>query len=229
MKESFKNIKEYERPRERLIKYGESSLRDEEIVAILLRTGTNEKNVKELAREFLNVIDNLSCFNKLSFNSLKNIKGIGTAKATTLLAAYEFGKRCLMGSVNMKCVMNAEVIYNSFKYDFINESQERLEAIFLDVKKQIIARKCIFKGTVNSSVVHPRDVFREAIKYNAVSVILIHNHPSGNSEPSLQDDIFTKNMISIGKLIDINVIDHIIFGNNTYYSYYNSKWGEMHE
>lgn len=224
----IKNLPISERPRERLINNGVEALSDEEIIAILIRTGNKEVNAKDLALEVLIYLGNIHKFNEATIASLSKIKGIGTAKATTLLAAFEFGKRILQNNqIKNNNVINADQIFNLLRYDFQNEQQEKLLAVFLDTKKNIIATKVIFIGTINASTVHPREIFKEAIKNSAANIILVHNHPSGDCNPSIADDFFTKNMIKIGQLTAIEVIDHIIFGNQKYYSYYNSKWSEV--
>ena len=217
-----------ERPRERLIYRGVESLSDEELMAILIRTGNKNINAKNLALEILISLGSIHKFSEATIASLSKIKGIGIAKATTLLAAFEFGKRVLKSSqIQNSNVVNAEQVFNMLRYDFQNEQQEKLLAVFLDAKKNIITTKVIFIGTINTSTVHPREIFKEAIKNSAVNIILVHNHPSGDCNPSMADDFFTKNMIKIGQLTAIEVIDHIIFGKQKYYSYYNSKWSEV--
>lgn len=207
------------RPRERLKKYGSSYLTDEELLAIILRNGTKDKNVLTVAREIIVTIgiDNI---NSSTINKLKAIKGVGEIKALTLLAAIELGKRSLSSiERKRKVIKSSSDTYLHFKEELVNSKQEKLLAIFLDTKKCVISSKVIFIGTANKSLVHPRDIFREALDANAVSIIIMHNHPTGDITPSMEDDLFTSKLVSIGKMIGINVIDHLIIGNNKYYSY----------
>ena len=215
----IKELIKEEQPRERFITKGAPSLSDEELIAILLRTGSKTKNVKEVSQSILKEIKNLSNLSNYSYSSLARIDGIGPVKAITLLSAIELGKRVLKNTKIPIKIVNDQDIYNLYKYDFINETQEKLLGIFLDNKNQIIASETIFIGTVNSSTVHPREIFKLAIKYSAVKIIILHNHPSGNPVPSNADNLFTEKLIASGKLLDIPVIDHLIMGNNSYYCY----------
>lgn len=209
------------RPREKLKKLGSSSLTDEELLAIILRSGTKDKNVLSVAREIIMTlgIDNID---SSAINKLKAIKGVGEVKALTLLAAIELGKRSLNKStskINKEVIKSSSDAYNYFKDELENSKQEKLVAIFLDTKKRVISSKVIFIGTADKSLVHPRDIFREAVDANAVSIIIMHNHPTGEVNPSMEDDIFTSKLVNIGKIVGILVIDHLIIGHNKYYSY----------
>lgn len=218
----IKEMSSEERPRERFIKYGVEVLSNEELISILIRCGTKNKSVKEVSAELLNLIS-INEFDNIDFNYLKNIKGIGDVKAQTLICAIEFGKRVLSKvdlNKQIKCSLD---VYNLVKDELENELQEKLLVIFLNTRKYVIRKKIIFIGTVNGSVVHARDVFREAVKCNAVSIILVHNHPAGSVVPSMQDVNMTNNFIRIGRIMDINVIDHIIIGKNNYYSFLESN------
>ncbi len=208
------------RPREKLRKFGSSFLTDEELLAIILRSGTKDKNVLSVAREILLTIG-LNNINSGTINKLKKIKGVGEVKALTLLAALELGKRSLNMSDNFskKVIKNSSDAYSYFKDELENSKQEKLIAIFLDTKKKVINSKIIFIGTLDKSLVHPRDIFREAFENNAKSLIIMHNHPTGEVDPSMEDDIFTSKLVSIGKIVGILVIDHLIIGHNKYYSY----------
>ena len=208
-----------EQPRERFVKYGSKSLSDEELLAILFRTGVKDKNVKEVARDMLNSIKGIKNLNNSSYQEIAKLKGIGEVKAITLFAALELGKRVLEEENQIIKINTGKDIFNLFKYDLAMEKQEKLIGVFLDNKNQIIAKEIIFIGTVNSSVVHAREVFKLAVKYSAVKIIIVHNHPSGNPLPSKADDIYTNSLIKSGDMIGIPVIDHIIIGKNSYYSY----------
>lgn len=217
-----------ERPRERLKKYGTSTLSDVELLAIIIRSGTKNKNAIDIAREIL-INYKLSDLCSISLNKLSSIIGVGEVKAISILASLELGRRSLSSTSNNRVqIRSSRDVYGIFYKDMCNLKQEKLLAIFLDTKKYIISSKVIFIGTVNASTVHPRDIFREAIDVNAVSIIIMHNHPTGDVNPSYNDDLFTNKLVSLGKMLGIDVIDHLIIGNNNYYSY-NEKWNDVHE
>ncbi len=215
----IKEIVVEDQPRERFIKKGAASLSDEELIAILIRTGMHNKNVKEVAQSILLETKGLANLTEYSYANLAKIPGVGKVKAITLLSALELGKRALKNEQKIIKIVNDRDVYNLYKYDFIKENQEKLVGVFLDNKNQIIASETIFIGTVNQSTVHPREILKLALKYSAVKIIVIHNHPSGNPYPSLADDTFTNNLIECGKLINIPVVDHLIIGKNSYYCY----------
>lgn len=217
----LKDLPEIERPRERFIKYGASNISNEDLISIILRTGTKNKSVKDLSNYILYYYKNIKNLKYATINSLNNINGIGTVKSITILAAIELGRRVYLTNNEQNLILNSsDKIYNYLKDELINEKQEFFYALYLDSKKALIDKKLLFKGTLNKSVVHPREIFKYAYLLSASTIICIHNHPSGDPLPSKEDIIFTKNIIEISKIQGINVIDHIIFGNNTYYSFY---------
>lgn len=218
----IKEMNDDERPRERFKKYGVEALSNTELLSILMRCGTRSKSVMEVSSDLLKIY-NMNDFSNINYNVLKDIKGIGEVKAMTLISAIEFGKRVLNKVDLNKQIRCSNDVYELVKSDLENELQEKLLVIFLNTRKYVIDKKIIFIGTVNSSVVHARDVFREAVKCNAVSLILVHNHPAGSIKPSYQDMEMTNKFISIGKLMDIDVIDHLIIGKNSYYSFLESN------
>jgi DNA repair protein RadC len=218
----IKEMNDDERPRERFKKYGVEALSNTELLSILMRCGTKSKSVMEVSSDLLKIY-NMNDFSNINYNVLKDIRGIGEVKAMTLISAIEFGKRVLNKVDLNKQIRCSNDVYELVKSDLENELQEKLLVIFLNTRKYVIDKKIIFIGTVNSSVVHARDVFREAVKCNAVSLILVHNHPAGSIKPSYQDMEMTNKFISIGKLMDIDVIDHLIIGKNSYYSFLESN------
>jgi DNA repair protein RadC len=175
------------RPRERLKEYGVTALSDDELIAIILRTGTKNTNAKELANLILLKIAGINNFNNTSLTDLASIKGVGEVKAITLLAAIELGKRSLKLSNNHLKINSNRIVYDLFKYDFINVYQEKFIALFLDTKKYLITSEVIFIGTVSSSTIHPREIFKTAMKNSASSIIILHNHPTGDATPSKAD------------------------------------------
>lgn len=206
-------------PREKLIEHGPEFLKTEELIAILLRTGSKNNNVLQVSTElFKKFNESLYKMSKGTFDDFRKIKGLGEVKIVTLLAALELAKRL----VKEEAVRN-EKIFNSpdtvFQYciDMQSLPQEVVRVIFLNSKLHLIGSKDISKGSASSSMAHPRDIFREAVIRNATGIIMVHNHPSGDPIPS-QDDIYiTKRVWEAGKLLGITLHDHIIVG-KTYYS-----------
>ena len=211
------------RPRERLKKCGVKSLASDELLAIILRTGTKENNVKELASNVLNNYDNINMLENTSIEELVSINGIGESKATSILAAIEFGKRVLTKDNSLIVINNNLIVYDLYKYEFVNAYQENFIVLLLDNKNRLIKSKTIFIGTLSSANVHPREIFKIATLYSASKIIIVHNHPTGDSTPSIADIEITKRLMQIGELIAIPIIDHIIIGNKNFYSFYDEK------
>ena len=157
----------------------------------------------------------------MTINRLTKIKGIGKVKAIELLSAIELGKRVYYANEQKEVVLNnSKKIFEYFKNIFTYEKQENFYALYLDTKAKLISFKLLFKGTLNSSTVHPREVFKYAFLESAASVVVIHNHPSGDVSPSIQDIEVTESLMKIGSIVKIPVIDHIIIGKDKYYSFY---------
>lgn len=213
----IKELPVSERPRERFKKYGVEALSNEELLSILLRTGTSKRSVKDVSMDVLKKIDINDLVN-YDFNSLKSIKGVGEVKAITIISAIEFGKRALSRKDLISQIRNGDDVFYLVKDEMENNLQEKFLVIYLDTKKYVISKKIIFVGTVNSSSVVPRDVFREAVKLNSVGMILVHNHPAGSILPSYEDIYLTNEFIKLGRMMGISVIDHIIVGKNNYCS-----------
>lgn len=217
----IKDIPNNERPRERLINYGVANLSNEELISIILKTGTKKYSVKTLSLILLKEVQKIQNLKDVTYNKLIKIDGIGKVKAIELLASIELGKRVFYGDNNVFIKMNSSnKIYEYFKDFFINEKQENFYAIYLDSKSNLISYKLLFKGTLNSSCVHPREIFKFACLESAYSIVVMHNHPSGDSTPSKEDYKTTQSLIEIGKIISIPIIDHIIMGKNSYFSFY---------
>ena len=217
------------KPRERLKRYGVSYLSDVELLAIILRCGTKDINVINLSTMLLNEVKGLNNLANMSIKALSNIKGIGEVKAISVLASLELGKRSLKVNNKRIKVTNGYIIYDLFKYDFINVYQEKFIVVFLDTKKNMIGYEVIFIGTIKEATIHPREIFKSAIKNLASYLIIIHNHPTGDSTPSNADIDITNKLIDIGKLIDIPVIDHIIIGYHNFYSFYSKERVDIDE
>lgn len=218
---TVKDIIESERPRERLLNYGAENLSNEDLLAIIIKNGTKDKNVKELSLEIINNYNGISNLKNVEIESLKKIKGIGDVKAIELVATIELGKRIFLTNKkhNKKRFINAKDVWEETRYLFFDKKQEYFYALYFNNKQELIDKKMLFKGTINKSIVHPREVFKEAYLLSATSIICIHNHPSGDIEPSIEDKLFTKKIYDIGKIQNINVLDHIIVSNDSYYSF----------
>lgn len=170
------------RPRERMEDYGPKALADHELLAILLRTGTREKNVVHLAQDVLNALENLYEFKHVSMNELMEIPGIGRVKAIEILAAVEFGRRIAQASqVKEGTVISSSWVGNYLVKEMSSLTQEHVVALYLNTKNDIIKKETIFIGSLNTSVAHPREIFKGAVRYSAARIILAHNHPSGNT------------------------------------------------
>lgn len=221
MKTLIKDLPKLDRPRERFLRVGVENLSNEELISIILKTGSKDNSVKDLSNKILECINTINDLKDISVKKLTNIKGIGEVKAITLLSSLELGKRVYLEKVekNKIKIKNANSVYEFYK-NKLNIKQELFCVMFLDTKKYLIEEKILFMGTLDSSTIHPREIFKEALKYSASSIICVHNHPSGDSTPSYKDIEVTSKLKEIGKLIGINVIDHIIIGDNNYYSFY---------
>ena len=220
----LKDTPSYLKPRERLKKLGVDSLTDEELLAILLRTGTKDVSVKDLALNVLKEINKLEDISNLTLNKLVNIKGMGEAKAMSILASLELGKRVYLYTEQKEIIIKSgKDVYNYFQYLNKTEKQENLIVMLLDNKNKVIDTKTIFKGSLNISIAHPREIFKYAVINSASRIILVHNHPSGDATPSLNDEQITNQMVTTGEIIGIPVIDHIIIGNNKYYTFKENK------
>ena len=221
---NLKEIPITERPREKLLKYGKENLSDAELLAIILKTGTKDCNVNELAFKVIRKLNGIEKLKDVSFNTLTSIKGIGTAKAIELLVLSELSRRINRKEVTKKVkYINPKTIYENSKYLFDNLKQEHFYCLYLNTKKELIERKLLFMGTLNKSIVHPREVFKEAYRLSASSIICLHNHPSGDLTPSKEDIRITDSLIKIGQINGIPVIDHIIISDNGYYSFYENN------
>jgi len=216
----LKDVPIEDRPRERLIKYGVSSLSNKELLSIILKSGTKNKSVYDLSLEILTRLNSIDNLKEFELNSLLVIKGIGTAKACEVLASIELGKRIYLLDNNKTSekITSSKSVYLSMKYYLKDKKQECFYCIYLNNKNQILERKLLFMGTVNKSVVHPREVFKYAYLSSASGIICVHNHPSNDVKPSLEDIELTKALIEIGKIQAIPIIDHVIVGNDCYYS-----------
>lgn len=214
---------EKERPREKLLEYGPEILNDSELLAILINNGTHNKSAIDLAKELLNMFGNkLFELTKCELETFKQLNGIGDAKATILVAAFELAKRIKIEDLNInEKITSPNKIGKYFIQKLASETVEKFYAVYLSTANKIIKEKLITSGVLNASLIHPREVFKTAISVSANSIILVHNHPSGNSEPSKEDIAVTNQLMEAGKIMDIRILDHLIIAGNSFYSFRN--------
>jgi DNA repair protein RadC len=218
----LKELPKTERPREKLISKGPQNLKDEELLAILLRTGREGKNVLEVAKQILRKYSKKRLL-KLKYEDLTKIKGIDSAKVCTILAAVELVKRALkIGEETLPIIRSTKDVIAQFTY-LRDKSREHLAALYLNARNEMVYKKHLFVGTLNANLVHPREIFEHALLGNAASVILVHNHPSGDAEPSEDDLTITKRIQEAGKIMGIDVLDHIIITKTKAFSFKEKK------
>ena len=217
----IKDIPNFNRPGSKLIKNGVSSLDTAELLSIVFGVGSKGESAIELSNRLLKDY-NLHKFEELGFKELtKECKG-DFVKAMKLLSIVELSKRynkLVKGGYNKKPINSAKDIYNMFVDEMRNYKKEVLKVVLLDTKNVPISIKEVSVGTLNSSLIHPREVFKEAIKESANSIILVHNHPSGNCNPSNEDIEMTKLLVQAGEHLGVKVLDHVIIGKRKYYSF----------
>lgn len=205
----IKDLPKIERPREKLIEKGSENLKDKELLAILLGTGVEGKNVIEIAEQILQKYP-IKNFLQLKYEDLVKIKGINSAKACIILASQELVKRALeVRDESLPKIESVEDVLAQVVY-MRDKTREHLMALFLNARNELLYKKSMFVGTLNASLIHPREIFQEALKQNACSVILAHNHPSGDNEPSEDDIEVTKRIQEAGKMMGIDILDHVI-------------------
>ena len=211
-----------ERPRERLLNYGSESLSNQELLAILIKNGTKSKSCKDLSLEVLKKINIISDLQDITVEQLTEIPGIGKVKAIEILASIELGKRIFLAKNNKSKLKlkNAKDIYEEVRYLLYGKKQEYFYCLYFNNKLELIERKLLFMGTINRSIVHPREIFKHAYLNSASSIVCIHNHPSNDIKPSREDIYLTRQLIEIGKMNGILIADHIIVGDDNYYSFF---------
>jgi len=214
----IKSLPSDERPREKLIKYGSRTLTNSELLAIILRTGNKKESVLELSNKFFKRY-NLKSLSRVKITGLKKQLGIGDVKACQIMACFELGKRLSAFKEDKKPVIeSAKDVAKLFIPEMSALEEEHFKGIYLDPRKRIIKQETIFIGSLNESVIHPREIFKIALDENAAAIILLHNHPSGDTSPSSFDIEITKELIKAGELLGIQVLDHIIIGGKEYFS-----------
>jgi len=219
---TIKDLPEEERPYETLEKYGASVLSNAELLAIIIKTGTRTETSVELSQRILKENADgrgLAFLHDISLDELKAIKGIGRVKAIQLKAVIEIGKRIIsFRNDNKVCIHTPSDVSRYIMEEMRYLKQEHFRIIMLNTKNQVLKQVEVTVGTLNSSLVHPRDVFSEPIRHKCASIILIHNHPSGDPTPSREDIDLTYRLVEAGKILGIEVLDHIIIGDGEYIS-----------
>lgn len=212
----LKEIPVYDRPRERAIEVGVNNLSTTELLAIILRTGTKNYSVLEVANKVLSKVNKVQDLNNISQEELKEIEGIGLTKAITILSAIELGKRINQLEQKEVSFLNANEIYNYMKNEVQFFKEERSYAIYLNTKGKLIDKKLLTIGTINQTLIDSKIIFKWAFKLSAAAFILVHNHPSLDPTPSIEDLKVTKAIIKQAKTLDVFFLDHIIIGNGYY-------------
>ena len=214
----IKDISLENRPRERMEKQGVHVLSNSELLAVILQKGTKEENVIDMSNRLISKYG-VNRLSSCSLKELQEIKGIGKAKASQIIALFEFNKRFNISKNNGISIKSAKQVYDYISPKFVDADKEHFIILHLDSKNKIIKDEIVSIGTLNSSLIHPREIFKSAIKESANSVIVVHNHPSGDPEPSTEDKLVTKKLFDAGELLGIKVLDHVIVGKNGFYSF----------
>ncbi len=222
MNENFHNLPQEDRPYERCIRHGVQSLSNRDLLAVILRTGAKGRNVMELAGELLRLVPEREGFTglrRLSLDELSKVKGIGKVKAVQLKCLLEIARRMAREEAGEGTYFTSpSAVANYYMEDLRHEEQEVLLLLMLNQRGRLIKERYMFKGTVNASVISPREIFVEALAARAVQIILLHNHPSGDASPSQEDLNVTRRIKEAGQLLGIALTDHIIIGEHTYVS-----------
>ncbi len=215
----LRDLPREERPRERMLQYGAQALSHAELLAILLRTGTRSESAIMIAQRILAQSGGLRGLADSGVEELVEIKGVGPAKAVQLKAAIELGRRMVASRLSESVTIRsprdaAELLTEQLRY----LQKEHFVCLFLNTKNVVIAQETLSIGSLNASIVHPREVFRAAIKYSSASIVCAHNHPSGDPAPSPEDIAITKRLVEAGQIVGIDVLDHIVVGDGRFVS-----------
>lgn len=221
MKENSGTYEKQDYPRERIHKQGVAQLSNAELIAAIIGTGSSQKSVLSLSSDVIEYLPaGLKSLAELSIDELVKIDGIGNGKACQIIASVELGKRVYHGSQEkMTKITNPADVSALMMADLRYKKQEHFVVLILDTKNQVTAIETITIGTLNASLVHPREVFCRAIRKSANGIILVHNHPSGDPEPSREDLQLTERLTESGKIIGISILDHVVLGDGKYYSF----------
>ncbi len=211
----IKDIPRVDRPREKMEKYGPEKLSDSELLAILLRTGTKDSNVVEISRKIIRKFGKEG-FSRASFSELKETFGLGPVKSAEILACFELGRRFLKDK-KTELILSPRDTWENLK-DIRDNKKEHFVVFYLDTRNQKIQREIISIGTLNANLIHPREIFEPAICHSAAQIIISHNHPSGDVNPSEDDLRVTKRLVEAGNILGIEIIDHVIVSQNSFLS-----------
>ncbi len=218
----IKDLPDSSKPRERFLKYGPEALSDAELFAIILRVGNKDENVLEVANRLIAEYGLDKLFD-CSIKELRKIKGIGETKAIEILTIAEIQKRINQSKHPVKKISCAEDVFNIFHERLKDEKQENFYVLMLDTKNNIIGEQLISKGILDASIIHPREVFKPAIKNSASKIILVHNHPSGDPSPSAEDLEITNKLMKAGEELGIKVLDSVIIGKEEWWGWREEK------
>ncbi len=209
-----------ERPREKLLRNGAQALSNAELLAVLLRTGTKAESVMHLAERVLarHAASGMQGLDELSSSTLAKIKGIGEVKAVTIAAAIELGKRVVAKQGERPIIRSPQDVADLVMARLCREQREHFIALLLSTKNQVLAMPVIAVGSLNAAIVHPREVFRQAVSHSAAAVIAVHNHPSGDPAPSKEDLQLTRQLVEAGRILDIPLLDHVVIGDQRHIS-----------
>lgn len=218
----IKDLPKSDRPREKLVAKGAENLKDSELLAILLRTGKTGKNVIEIASQIL-VKNSKKRLLQMTYEDLVKIEGIDSAKATTLLAAFELTKRAMEVDDSSLPIIATPKDAVAQLVELRHNKKEHFVVLYLNARNQLVHKETVSVGTLTANLVHPREVFEPALKYSAAQVVVAHNHPSGDPEPSEDDRVITQKLNEAGKLMGIDVMDHIIIAGKSHFSFKENK------
>ncbi len=220
----IKSLPSCDRPREKMCKLGAASLSESELMAIILQSGTREISAIELAHQILSYYGSLSELLKVSLEELCTFKGIGMAKAVKIKASLELAHRCINKEILAKeKITTPEDVFQIFRFRFLSEHREHFALVLLNTKNHLLRIELISIGSLDSTVVHPREVFQKAIRASSSAIILVHNHPSGHPKPSHDDIQLTERLADAGELLGIKVLDHVIIGGEQFFSFSREK------
>lgn len=216
----MKELNPRDRPREKLARAGAASLGDNELIAVVLGSGLPRRGALSLAGDVLDIAGGIAGVSRLELDELTNIEGIGSSRATRLLAAVELGRRALTGDAGERpTLITPRHVAMYLMPLFSGHRVERFGLVLLDAKHRLIRASVLFVGSLDTSIVHPREVFREAALASAASIVVFHNHPSGDPRPSAEDFALTRRLVTAGEVMGIHVLDHVILGDAQWYSF----------
>ena len=209
---SLKQVDKNELPRERLRRLGANALKNEELIAIILRTGSQGEDVLRLAERMLRENGGLAGLARLPFSEMTRVRGIGEVKAIELQAVFELGRRLLLASPEERPAIKSPADAANLLNEMGVLEQETMRTILLDTKNRVVAMPTVYRGSLHTTVIRITELFREAVRQNCAALILAHNHPSGDPTPSPEDVAITREIVQAGKLLDIDVLDHLVIG-----------------